>query len=77
MSQSKVSKITIRNRPGTEGELTRGSNTQLLLDGKPINSAHFVKFEIKSTKLAKVTIELYAEVEVEANVENINFKKNS
>lgn len=67
-SKSKVSKITIRNRPGAEGAITVGANTEILLDGKRLGGASFVKFEVHARKVAKVTIEMYAEVEVEANV---------
>jgi hypothetical protein len=70
MSQSKkVQKITVRNRPGAEGQLTVGANTQVLLDGVPIRGASFIKIEIGAKKMAKVNIELFAEVEIEANVE--------
>lgn len=66
MSQSKCNKITIRNRPGAEGKISVGSNMEVLLDGKRLGGAYFVKFEVHAKKLAKVTIEMYAEVEVEA-----------
>lgn len=77
MSQSKVQKITIRNRPGTEGKCTSGMNTQVLLDGVPIRGACFVKFEVHAAKTAKVTIEMYAEVELEADVELERHEKES
>lgn len=69
MSQSKVQKITIRNRPGAEGKITSGGNTQVLLDGVPIRGATFVKFEVHAAKLAKVTVEMFAEVEMEIEAE--------
>lgn len=70
MSQSnrRIQKITIRNRDGAEDKLSVGANMQVLLDGEPIRGATFVKFEVHSKKVAKVTIELYAEVEIDANV---------
>jgi len=69
MSQSKCHKIQVKNRPGAEGQLTMGANTRILLDGKPLKCAQFFKFEVHCKKMAKVTIELLAEVEIEANVE--------
>lgn len=77
MSQSKCNKITIRNRPGTEGHVSKGGNMQVLLDGKPIGGAYFVKFEVHAKKVAKVTIEMYAEVELEADFELENTEKES
>lgn len=76
MSQSnKVNKITIRNRPGAEGKLTVGANTQILFNDQPIGGACFVKFEVHARKVAKVTIEMFAEVEIEANVEELQVVK--
>lgn len=63
-----VHKLTIRNKPGTEGQPTRGMNTDIFLDGKPLRGASFIKFEVGAKKMAKVMIELYAEVEVDATV---------
>lgn len=70
-----MSKLVIRNCPGSEGQLSKGANMEVLLDGKPIKGATFVKFEVKAAKLAKVVIELYAEVEIEAEVELVKPKK--
>ena len=77
MSQSKCNKITIRNRPGAEGKITTGSNAQVLLDDKPINGAYFVKFEVHAKKVAKVTIEMYAEIEFEGSFELEQTQKES
>jgi hypothetical protein len=67
MSQStyKAQKVTVRNKPGAEGRLTVGANTEVLLDGVRVRGVNFIKIEIGAKKLAKVTIELYAEVEVD------------
>lgn len=62
-----MQKVTIRNRPGAEGKLSVGSNMEVLLDGKRLGGAYFVKFEVHAKKIAKVTIEMFAEVEVEGN----------
>lgn len=58
-------KIQVRNRPGAEGKITTGANTEVLLDGKKLNGCRFVKIEVDARKVAKVMLELYAEVEVE------------
>lgn len=72
MSGSKegfMSKVTIRNRAGAEGQLSKGMNMEVLIDGVPVKGASFVKFEVKASKMAKVFIELYAEVEVQMEAE--------
>ena len=70
MSQTKagVHKLTIRNRPEAEGRISVGANTQVFLDGEKLKGVTFVKFEVKATKVTRVTIELYAELDVEAYV---------
>jgi hypothetical protein len=64
MSQT-ISKLTVRNRKGTEGRITTGANTELLIDGTPVKGITFLKIEIKPAKVAKITIEMIAEVDVE------------
>jgi hypothetical protein len=67
-SRSKVHKIEVRRRPGSEGTLQTGATTQVFLDGKLLAGAYFFKFEVHSRKVAKVTIEMFAEVDVDAEV---------
>lgn len=69
MSQTKMQKLSIRNRKDEEGKLSKGANMIVELDGVPVRGATFVKFEVKAGGIAKVMIEMFAEVEVEANVE--------
>lgn len=64
---SNVHKIQVRNRAGSEGKITVGANTEILLDGQKLKGARFLKFEVSAKKVAKVTIEMFAEVEIEAN----------
>lgn len=60
-------KLVIRNKaPGT---ISSGANTEVLLDGKPVRGVSFIKVEVKPKKLTKVVLEMYCEVEVEADVE--------
>lgn len=60
-----VHKISVRPKPGHEGEITRGTNTLVYLDDQLLKGARFIKFEVDSRKVAKVTIELYAQIELE------------
>lgn len=62
-----VHKIEVRNRAGGEGKLTTGANTEILLDGKPLQGITFFKFEAKPSKIAKVCIEMVAEVGIDLN----------
>jgi hypothetical protein len=64
-----VHKIEVRNREGGEGKLTTGALTQVLLDGQPLRGVTFFKFEVKPSKIAKVQIEMVAEVGVDINTE--------
>lgn len=66
-SKSRVNKIQVRNRPGAEGKITVGANTEILLNGERVRGANFIKIEIGAKKVARVMIELYAEVEVDSN----------
>ena len=66
MSQTtKMQKLTIRNRPGKEGEVSHGANTEILLDGHPMKGVSFIKIECKPAKITKVMIEMYVEVDAE------------
>ena len=69
MSQDKnrTHHIQVRNRPGFEGRPTMGTNTEVLLDGIPLKGCSFFKFEVKAGKTARITMELYAEVEIDVN----------
>lgn len=67
-TKSKAHKIQIRNRKGAEDRISSGANMEVILDGHRLGGASFVKFEVSAKKVAKVLIELYAEVEVEANI---------
>ena len=42
-----------------------GANTIVLLDGKPVPMAHFVKVECHARRVTKVVLELFAHVEIE------------
>lgn len=42
-----------------------GANTVVLLDGKPIPMAHFVKVECHARRITKVVLEIFAHAEIE------------
>ena len=78
MSQAtKFSKVTIRNRKDAEGKVSHGSNTVVEIDGIPVPGCTFVKIECKPTKMTKVVLEMYAEVDAEtyANLPEAEPKK--
>ena len=67
MSQAKFHKLSIRQKPGTEGQVSQGSNTLVELDGKPLKGVKFLKAEFHSRRLTKVSIDMYVELgEVDA-----------
>lgn len=61
-----VHKLTVKNK--NPGSISTGANTQVELDGQPLKGVRFLKIECKPASVVKVTMELYAEVEVEADV---------
>lgn len=69
----KPHKISIRNMK--PGEISSGMNTEVLIDGKPLKLCKFAKVEFHSKRLTKVTIEMFADVEIEdIEVEEIKEK---
>ena len=72
-----IHKIQVRPRSGAENTITTGANTELYLDGKLLKGARFIKFEVDARKVSKVTIELYAQVELDAvaDLELVETKK--
>jgi hypothetical protein len=65
MSQTKPHKITVRNREGQEDLTTKGTNVQVLLDGEPLKFCKYFKFEVVAGGMARVTLEMYAAVELD------------
>jgi hypothetical protein len=67
VKQGAISKLCIKNRaPGT---ISTGANTEVTLDGQPVRGVTFLKIEVKPKNILKVTMEMYCEVEVEADVQ--------
>lgn len=67
MSQTKFPKLTVKNRPNAEGKISVGANVDVRLDDKPLGNLSFLKIEIKAARIAKVTMEMYVEVDVDIN----------
>lgn len=61
----KVHKLRIKNKPDREGKLSTGATMEVTLDGQPLRGVSFFKFEVKAAGVAKVMIEMFAEVDVE------------
>jgi hypothetical protein len=68
-------KILVKNKnPGT---ISTGMNTEVFVDGKPLKYVTFIKFEIKPRGVAKVVIEMLADIELEVETENDPSKSKS
>lgn len=66
--RAKAHKIQVKRKPGSEGTVQTGATTLLYLDGKLLGGAKSFKFEVDCRSVAKATIELYADVEIDADV---------
>ena len=60
-------KLTVRSKD--PNKIMTGANTIVELDGKPLNYVTFFKFECKPKGVAKVTLEMLVEVEIDGTVE--------
>ncbi len=67
--QSPFHKIQVKNRSEFENQTTTGASAQIFIDGKPLKGVSFFKFEVKPCKVAKITIEMYANVELEIDLD--------
>lgn len=70
--RAKAHKIEVRRRPGSEGTIMTGATTQIYLDGNLLGGAYFLKFEVHARKVAKVTIEMFAEVLIDDATVELN-----
>jgi hypothetical protein len=66
--QAKLHKLQIKNKQNAEGQISKGANMEVLIDGQPLKGVTFIKFEVKACKVAKVMIEMLADVRVDANL---------
>ncbi len=60
--------VTIRKKAGVKNLMT-GMNTEVLLDGVPLLGATAVYFHVNAREPARVTIEMFADVEIEGEME--------
>lgn len=59
--------LRIRNK--TPGQIMTGSRAEITLDGKPLPWVRRFSFEVEARGVAKVTLEVFADVEIDAEVE--------
>lgn len=74
MSQTKFPVLKVRNKqPG----VTTGANVEVELDGKKLENLSFLKLELHARRVAKVTMEMYVEVdaELEPDIPELTIKK--
>ena len=65
MKKSKPHKIKVRNYFDSKGELSRGANTQVLLDEVQLDFVTSFKYEVSAKNMAKVTLEMYGDFELD------------
>lgn len=71
-------KITIRKREGVpSNRILTGATTDILLDGQPLKGCTGFKFEVEARGIAKVTISMFADVDIdtEAKITKRKVKK--
>lgn len=59
-------KLQIRN---TSGEPSHGNNTQILLDGKPLEGVNSVSIKIEAMHMTEVTIVMCVDLDVDLKTE--------
>lgn len=62
----KLHKIEVRQKPEMSGNnIQTGASTQVFMDGQLLRGVSFFKFEVKAAGVAKVTMEMFADVDIE------------
>lgn len=61
-----LQKLVVKNK--NPGSVSTGANTEVTLDGVPLRGVSFLKLEFKAAKTAKVIMEMYCDVEVQADI---------
>ena len=64
-------KIEVKNKSGHEGQISKGMNTQIYIDGEPARGVKSFKYEVNAAGIGIATLEYYADVVVESNVPDI------
>lgn len=67
MSKTKPAKLKIYNRE--PGNISTGANTVVELNGQQLPLVSFLKLEFKPAKVAKITLEMLVDVDVEVESE--------
>ena len=60
-----MDKLVIKQKEDAKGKAMTGANTLVTLNGKPLRGCTGIKFEVQAASVAKVTIEMIAEVDIE------------
>ena len=66
-----MNKIEIRQKEGSEDQIMNGSNTEVLLNGKLLKGVTGVRFEVTGGSLAKVVLEMFGEVKITGEIEEL------
>ena len=64
----KVHRIKVTNKPRSKNKTSHGAVTTVYIDGKPLHGATSFKYEVDARSLGKVTIELFASVEIDTTL---------
>lgn len=70
-----MNKLTIKQKEESKGKVMTGANTEVLLNGKPLPGLTGIKFEVKAASIAKVTLEMIAEVDIQGDFVIGQFQK--
>jgi len=62
-----IPQLVIQPRRGAAG-ISTGANTLVTLDGKPLGGCYEITYECNAKEVARVTLKMYAQVIVKANV---------
>lgn len=65
----KMHKFLITQKPGSDDEIMRGSNVQVFMDGEPVLGISSIAFRVDARGIAKLKIEMYANVEIDGVIE--------
>lgn len=68
-TKAKMHKLEVRRKPQSEGSTVQtGANTVVYLDGQLLRGVSFFKFEVKAAGVAKVYMEMFADVDIDLEV---------
>jgi len=83
-TKAKMHKIEVRRKAESTNGVQTGANTEVFLDGQKLRSVSFFKFEVKAAGVAKVYLEMFADVDIDVATElpykalkNTGYEKNT